>query len=146
MPRRKDYHPLVTRIGQRFQELRKEANRTLNTVTKSKGYVSQFENGVALPSLINLDRLAEALEMDLVDVVNRPERSLRNQLIERTRKIDAPRLRQLLALTYCDKQTWMQVAALTAKDRFDNQTRYDEPAPRPEQKSRNTEQRKARSA
>ena len=62
MPKRTHSDPLVTRIGQRFHQLRKERGLSLQALTHgktagSKGSVSQVERGQALPTLVALDRV-----------------------------------------------------------------------------------------
>jgi transcriptional regulator with XRE-family HTH domain len=101
MPRRKQLHPLVVRLGQRFRELRKEKGYSLEQVTygsglNGKGFMSDFENGYALPSAISLLHLAEFLEVDLLDVLNVVERGPRNQLAEMTRDLGESELKALL--------------------------------------------------
>jgi len=44
-----------------------------------------------------LDRLATALGVDVLDLVNFPERGLRNQLAEATRNLGEPQIEELLA-------------------------------------------------
>jgi transcriptional regulator with XRE-family HTH domain len=102
MPKRRLSHPFVTRLGARFHKLRKERKLSLQALTEgksggSKGYVSQFERGQALPTLVALDRMAERLGVDIIDVVNFPERGLRNQLLEIIRGLGDCELKQLLA-------------------------------------------------
>jgi transcriptional regulator with XRE-family HTH domain len=65
----------------------------------------RFEHGQALPTEHALSRLAVALGVDVLDLVNFPERGLRNQLAEATRNLSEPQLAELMA----------QVRALRAK-------------------------------
>jgi len=102
MPRREQAHPFVIRLGQRFRELRKEKGYSLEQVTygsglSGKGFLSDFENGHALPSATTLLSVAEFLEVDLLDVLNFVERGLRNQLAEMTRDLGEQELKALLA-------------------------------------------------
>jgi len=102
MPRREQTHPFVTRLGQRFYELRKEKGYSLEQVTygaglNGKGFLSDFENGHSLPSPISLLQLAEFLEVDLLDVLNFVERGPRHRLVEMTRDLGEPALKLLLA-------------------------------------------------
>jgi transcriptional regulator with XRE-family HTH domain len=102
MPKRQQSHPFVTRIGRRFHELRKERGLSLQALTEgsdigSKGYISQFERGQALPSLVALDAMAARMGLDVVDLVNFTERGTRNQLVEMTRGLGDRELKQLLA-------------------------------------------------
>jgi transcriptional regulator with XRE-family HTH domain len=89
-------------MGQRFHELRKEHGYSLDALTRgadtgSKGYLSQFERGTALPTVVMLDRIARFLGIDIIDLVNFTERGLRNQLVEMTRGLSDRELKQLLA-------------------------------------------------
>jgi transcriptional regulator with XRE-family HTH domain len=96
MPIRQSSSPLVTRLGQRIRELRLEQKLPLEQLAYGaglggKGYLSETERGLALPSLVTLEKLADCLDIDLVDLVNFPElssRRVRARLIEATR--DAP--------------------------------------------------------
>jgi len=101
MPRRRHIDPFVVRLGQRFHELRREHGYSLDDLTQgaqsSKGYLSQFERGQALPTLVTLDRLADFLGIDIVDIVNFTERGVRNQVVEMTRGLTEHQLKQLLA-------------------------------------------------
>ncbi len=102
MPKRQQSHPFVTRIGPCFHELRKERGLSLQALTGgadigSKGYISQFERGQALPSLVALDGMADRMGLDVVDLVNFTERGVRNQLIEMTRGLGDRELKELLA-------------------------------------------------
>jgi transcriptional regulator with XRE-family HTH domain len=102
MPPRRHIDPFVVRFGQRFHELRKEHGYTLDDLTQGaqlggKGYLSQFERGMALPTLVTLDRIARFMGLDLVDLVNFTERGVRNQVIEMTRGLTEPQLKQVLA-------------------------------------------------
>ncbi len=60
-----------------------------------RGYVSDLERGNVIPTLRILARLAEVLEIELVDVVA-IEDTPRQQLLELTRDLSAAQLRVLL--------------------------------------------------
>lgn len=64
---------------------------------KSKGYLSDIEKGLSLPSLTVLKLLADRLEVDLLDLVTFPARSRRQALVDRTRKMDAAAVARWLA-------------------------------------------------
>jgi len=66
----------------------------------SKGYLSQFERGPSLPSLVALAGIAERLELDIIDLVNFPERGARNELLELTRGMNDRELKQVLRRAY----------------------------------------------
>ena len=89
MPRRLTPDPLAEAIGSRIRQLREEAGITLEKLAYesdvgSKGYLSDIERGLAMPSLTTLQRLAERLQVALIDFVCFPERDDRQALVDRT--------------------------------------------------------------
>jgi transcriptional regulator with XRE-family HTH domain len=103
VPRRHDPHPLALAIGSRVRVLRQQRSLTAERLAyesdlNSKGYLSDIEHGLALPSLETLHKLAEVLEVEIVDLLTTPEDHPRHALIERTRGLDAPMLRRLLTV------------------------------------------------
>jgi transcriptional regulator with XRE-family HTH domain len=102
MPRRPNPNPLAQAIGQRIKRLRAEQGITSEKLAYesdvgSKGFMSDIENGLALPSLITLERIAERLELRLFDLLVLPERSERDCLTELTRHLPPDEMRRLLA-------------------------------------------------
>lgn len=102
MPRRDEPDPLAKAIGNRIRTLRKAANRTLEKLAYesdvgSKGYLSDIEKGLAVPSLSTLEKLAHSLEVELLDLVTLPEQGPRHQLVDATRTMSAAAVRRLLA-------------------------------------------------
>jgi len=69
-------------FGERIRELRKAKNLTLRDVAKKVKvnftYISKIENGKAIPTLGSLERLADALEVDVCQLV-RDTRSRREE-------------------------------------------------------------------
>jgi transcriptional regulator with XRE-family HTH domain len=63
----------------------------------SKGYLSDVEQGLSLPSLTKLKLLADRLEVELLDLVTFPTRSRRQALVDATRKLEAGEAARLLA-------------------------------------------------
>jgi len=61
-----------------------------------RGYVSELERGLVVPSLDVLGRVAAALGVDVCDVVLLPEDSARQHLISLTRHLRQSQLRGLL--------------------------------------------------
>lgn len=101
MPRRQKSNPLVTRLGKRLHQLRRERGFSLEQMTwgaelAGKGYLSQAERGQALPTLTTLGQIAICLDVELIDMVNFPERSSRHRLLEVTRHLDARVVDRLL--------------------------------------------------
>jgi transcriptional regulator with XRE-family HTH domain len=52
-----------------------------------KGHLLEVESGRAVPTLTTLAKLARALEVELIDLVNFPEQGLRHRLLELTRHL-----------------------------------------------------------
>jgi transcriptional regulator with XRE-family HTH domain len=101
VPRRQKSNPLVTRLGKRLHQLRRERGFSLEQMTwgaelAGKGYLSQAERGQALPTLTTLGQIAICLDVELIDMVNFPERSPRHRLLEVTRHLDARVVERLL--------------------------------------------------
>lgn len=53
-----------------------------------KGHLSDAENGRSLPTLVTLGKLARALGVELIDILNFPELSPRHRLLELTRYLN----------------------------------------------------------
>lgn len=101
MPRRKTPDPLAAAIGKRIRQLRKERGLTAENVAfegqvGSKGFLSDIEAGLAMPSLSTLQAIADHLGVDLLDVVTVPELSDRQALIDQTRTLKPGTIRRLL--------------------------------------------------
>lgn len=104
MPRRSEPDPLAKRIGARVRVLRKEAGLTLEKLAYesevgSKGFLSDIEKGLARPTLETLRKIAERLEVDLLDLVTFPEEDERHRLVDRTRLLTPGAVRRLLRET-----------------------------------------------
>jgi transcriptional regulator with XRE-family HTH domain len=101
VPRRQKSNPLVTRLGKRLHQLRRERGFSLEQMTwgaelAGKGYLSQAERGQALPTLTTLGQIAICLDVELIDMVNFPERGPRHRLLEVTRHLDSRVVERLL--------------------------------------------------
>jgi len=104
MPRRSRPDPLAQAIGERLRELRRERGLTAEKVAYesdvgSKGFVSDIENGLALPSLRTLERLSRYLEVELFDLLVQPNSSPRATLVDRSRRLEVSQLQKLLRQT-----------------------------------------------
>ena len=102
MPRRNSPDPVAQAIGARIRELRAEKGLTSEKLAYgsdvgSKGYLSDIEAGLAMPSLSTLLKLAQHLEVELVDLLCSPAVGLRHQLIDATRDKSVAELRAALA-------------------------------------------------
>jgi transcriptional regulator with XRE-family HTH domain len=62
----------------------------------SKGFLSDIERGLALPSLTTLKIIADHLDVLLLDLVTFPERSDREKLTSRLRTVPPGTIRRLL--------------------------------------------------
>ena len=101
MPKRQRRDPFVAALGRRIRELREEKSLTVEKLAwesgvAGKGFVSETEHGRALPSLLTLSRLAERLEVELIDLVNANPRGPRSELLEVTRLLATADVQKLL--------------------------------------------------
>jgi transcriptional regulator with XRE-family HTH domain len=90
MPRRQHAPALTAAIGQRLRMLREEQGLTLERVSAKgpgKGHLSTLEHGLASPTVIVLDRIAQSIGIELPYLVCLPDASERQALIERTRHL-----------------------------------------------------------
>ncbi len=73
MPRRETPDPLALRVGTRIRGLRKERGLSLERLSVEasvgKGFLSEIEQGLAIPSLTTLARLAKALDLELYELL-----------------------------------------------------------------------------
>ena len=101
MPRRSTPNPLAKRIGTRIAQLRREQGLTSEKLAYesevgSKGYVSDIEHGLALPSLTTLENIARRLDVPLYDLLVLPTETDRERLIDLTRQLPKGPLARLL--------------------------------------------------
>lgn len=101
MPRRLDPDPLAAKIGGRIRQLRQEVGLTLEKLAyesevRSKGYLSDIEKGLAFPTVSTLQRIAEHLGVDLLDLVTFPDDSPRQELVALTRGMKSGTVRKLV--------------------------------------------------
>lgn len=92
MPRRSTPNPLALAIGQRIKQLRLEQGLTAEKLAYesdvgSKGFLSDIESGLALPSLSTLERIAQHLEVPVFELLIVPARSEREALVSLTRHV-----------------------------------------------------------
>jgi transcriptional regulator with XRE-family HTH domain len=82
--------PLAERFGERLRRLRAAADFTFDAFVEEtglgRGYVSELERGLAVPTLSTLAKIAKALELPIADLVlgDTP----RELLYEATRGLD----------------------------------------------------------
>jgi transcriptional regulator with XRE-family HTH domain len=101
MPRRSIPNPLAQAIGLRIKQLRQEQGVTgeklaYESDVSSKGFLSDIEHGLAMPSLVTLERIALRLEVSLFDLLVIPDQSVRAKVVDLTRRLPKPALDRLL--------------------------------------------------
>ncbi len=101
MPRRRVADPLARRVGERIRALREEAGLTSEKLAfeselRSKGHLSDIENGRTRPTIRSLKVLADRLGVALLDVVTFPAEDDRQKLIDRTRMMSPQEIARLL--------------------------------------------------
>lgn len=103
MPRprrhRSDPDPAAARVGARIRQLREGAGFTFDAFVEElglgRGYVSELERGLVVPSLTALTRIAQALDLTVADVVLGT--TLRERVFDRSRGLDGADVERLLA-------------------------------------------------
>ena len=129
MPRRKTPDPLARDVGHRVRALRERAGLTLEKLAYeselgSKGHLSDLERGLTRPTVKTLKALADHLGVELLDLVNFPERGARQELIDRTRFLTPGSIGRLLRTT-----APAAAAARAAEKRGDDYGTDGPPAP-----------------
>jgi transcriptional regulator with XRE-family HTH domain len=70
---RRQPDPLAARVGLRIRRLRKEAEFTFDAFVEEthlgRGYLSELERGLVVPTIGTLARVAKALEVTIADLV-----------------------------------------------------------------------------
>jgi transcriptional regulator with XRE-family HTH domain len=70
---RKSPHPLAQEIGGRIRRIRKEQEFTFDAFVEEtglgRGYISELERGLVVPSVATLATVARALELTIADLV-----------------------------------------------------------------------------
>lgn len=91
--------PEARLVGERIRRLRLERDFSFDAFVEEtglgRGYVSELERGLVVPSLTSLSRVASALEVTVADLVLGS--SLREQLFALSRQLDPGELRRLFA-------------------------------------------------
>jgi transcriptional regulator with XRE-family HTH domain len=98
-PHRSEVVPLAATLGARVRLLRKEEGFTFDAFVEEtmlgRGYISELERGLVVPSLTTLGRLAEALELSMPELVAFGD-SLVDQLADAARGLSVPQRKYLL--------------------------------------------------
>lgn len=96
---RKEPVPSAAALGARVKRLRLEQDFTFDAFVEEtqlgRGYISEMERGLVVPSLETMVRIAAALELSVPELVATGT-SLLDQIIEATRSLTEPQLRRLL--------------------------------------------------
>jgi len=97
MPRRNEPDKLAVAVGNRIRELRAEEGLTLEQLAQqseigSKGHVSNIERGLVRPNIWTIKRVADALNVLPLDLLTFPHKSIRERLVDVTRKLSAKQI------------------------------------------------------
>lgn len=89
--------PLAARVGLRIRKLRKDAEFTFDAFVEEtrlgRGYLSELERGLVVPTIGTLARVARALEMTIADLVIGD--SERERLFDELREAPVAAVREL---------------------------------------------------
>ena len=90
--------PLARAVGARVRKLRKERDFTFDAFVEEtglgRGYISELERGMVVPTITALAKVAAALELTVADLVL--GESLRERLFEVARGLDDKQVSALL--------------------------------------------------
>lgn len=90
--------PLARAVGSRVRKLRDEKKFTFDAFVEEtglgRGYISELERGLVVPTITSLAKLAAALEVTIADLVLGD--SLRERLFAVTRQLDDNNVASLL--------------------------------------------------
>jgi transcriptional regulator with XRE-family HTH domain len=103
MPRRSRPDSFSLEVGERIRDLRIEGGMTLEeladqTIAGSKGHISNIERGLVRPNIYTLKQVADGLGVKPLDLVTFPKKSLRERLIDLTRRLTRENLKHLAVL------------------------------------------------
>lgn len=92
--------PLAKRVGARVRQLREEKNFTFDAFVEEtelgRGYISELDRGMVVPTITSLAKIADALDVTIADLVVGD--SLRERLLEATRGLSDEAVRRVLLL------------------------------------------------
>ena len=92
--------PVAAKVGARVKQLRLEAQFTFDAFVEEtglgRGYVSELERGLVVPTVGALDRIARALDLTMADLVLGD--SDRERLFERLRSASPATIRRFRTL------------------------------------------------
>lgn len=101
MPRRNEPDALAQAVGRRIRELRRQNGLTIQELAEqseigSKGHLSNIEHGLVRPNIYTVKQVADGLGVLPLDLLTFPERTLRERLIEFTRRLSPRRIAEAL--------------------------------------------------
>jgi transcriptional regulator with XRE-family HTH domain len=101
MPRRDEPHPMGLELARRVAELRAERGMTLGKLASetgiSKGHLSNVERGLAVITIMTLDRIARGFGVEVFYLLVFPQKSIRDRCVERIRALSERDLKAILA-------------------------------------------------
>src|SRR5205814_2279254 len=90
-------HPLAVDVGRRIRTMRDEQKFTFDAFVEEcglgRGYISELERGLVVPTIVALKRIADALHVTIADLVLGT--TDRERLFEKTRALSASSIRSL---------------------------------------------------
>lgn len=101
MPRRNEPDQLAVAVGQRIRDLRQQEGLTIQELADqseigSKGHLSNIEHGLVRPNIYTVKQVADGLGVLPADLLVFPDKSIRERIIELTRKLSPRRLAEAL--------------------------------------------------
>jgi transcriptional regulator with XRE-family HTH domain len=101
MPRRTEPDSLSLAVGKRIRDLRLEQEMTIEQLaqeseTGSKGHISNIERGLVRPNINTLKQVADGLGVKPLDLVTFPHKSVRERLVDLTRRLSVARLTEMV--------------------------------------------------
>jgi transcriptional regulator with XRE-family HTH domain len=107
MPRLKTPDPLAKAIGRRVLELLAERRLTQERLAFEndvpKATIANLARGLARPSIVTLKKIADGLDVELLDLFTRPRDSERHRVVNLTRNASASTLRAVAAILARDQ-------------------------------------------
>ena len=92
--------PLAKRVGARVRQLRDEGGFSFDAFVEEcrlgRGYISELERGLVVPTITSLAKVATALDVTIADLVLGD--TLRERLLDATRGLPDAAVRNLLGL------------------------------------------------
>ena len=95
---RKEPEPTAKAIGTRIKRLRKEADYNFDAFVEEtglgRGYISELERGLVVPTVTALEKVATALRLTVADLVLGD--TDREKLFDATRRLNSKQVKNLL--------------------------------------------------